>query len=78
MKTSTIGARVPSEVRNSVAKLSAMSGQSVSAITEKALKEYTAWRIPQFTDLQAAIAAADRAEFATDAEAEAFFAKHGA
>ena len=78
MKTSTIGVRVPEDLKVSVANLAAMSGQSVSAITEQALKEYTGWRIPQFLDLQEAVAAADRGEFATDDEVAAFFAKHGA
>lgn len=78
MKSSSIGARVPGELKETVIKLSHISGQSVSTITEEALREYTGWRVPQFTDLKDAIAAADNGEFATDEEVATFFAKHGA
>lgn len=78
MKTATIGARVPDELKHAVAQLSTMSGQSVSSITEEALKEYMGWRVPQIQDLKEAIAAADRGEFATDEEADVFFARYGA
>ena len=78
MKTAAIGARVSEELKNAVLQLAALSGQSVSAITEEALMEYMAWRVPQMDDLKKAIAAADRGEFASDDEAAAFFAKYGA
>jgi predicted transcriptional regulator len=78
MKTAAIGARVSDELKHAVVQLSALSGQSVSAITEEALIEYMAWRAPQMRDLKKAIAAADRGEFATDDEAASFFAKYGA
>jgi RHH-type transcriptional regulator, rel operon repressor / antitoxin RelB len=78
MKTATIGAKVPEELKNAVAQLSAMSGQSVSSITEEALREYIAWRVPQIVDLKEAITAADRGEFASDEEANAFFVRYGA
>jgi predicted transcriptional regulator len=78
MKTAAIGARVSDELKHSVLQLSALSGQTVSAITEEALIEYMAWRVPQMRDLKQAIAAADRGEFASDDETAAFFARYGA
>jgi predicted transcriptional regulator len=78
MKTAAIGARVSDELKHAVLQLATLSGQSVSAITEEALMEYMAWRVPQMRDLKKAIAAADRGEFASDDETAAFFAKYGA
>jgi len=78
MKTAAIGARVSDELKQAVVQLSTLSGQSVSTITEEALTEYMAWRVPQMRDLKKAIAAANRGEFATDDEVAAFFAKYGA
>jgi predicted transcriptional regulator len=78
MKTSAIGARVSGELKHAVVQLSELSGQSVSAITEEALVEYMAWRVPQMHDLKQAIAAADRGEFAADDEVADFFARYGA
>jgi len=78
MKTATIGARVSDDIKNAVKQLAGLSGQSVSTITEDALREYMGWRVPQILDLKEAIAAADRGEFASDDEADAFFARYGA
>jgi predicted transcriptional regulator len=78
MKTATLGARVPSDLKDAVTKLSVMSGQSVSSITEEALREYIGWRAPQLADLNEAIAAADRGEFASDDEVREVFARYGA
>jgi predicted transcriptional regulator len=78
MKTATIGARVSEDIKNAVKQLADISGQSVSAITEDALREYMNWRVPQIRDLKEAIAAADQGEFASEDEVEAFFARYGA
>jgi predicted transcriptional regulator len=78
MKTAAIGARVSDELKHAVLQLSTLSGQTVSAITEEALMEYMAWRVPQMRDLKKAIAAADRGDFASDDETAAFFAQYGA
>jgi predicted transcriptional regulator len=75
MKTATIDASVPEELKDAVAQLSEISGQSVSSITEEALRQYLSWRVPQMLDLREAIAAADRGEFASDEEVNAFFAR---
>jgi len=78
MKTAAIGARISDQLKQAVVQLSALSGQSVSAITEEALTEYMAWRVPQMRDLKEAIEAADRGEFASADETTEFFAKYGA
>ena len=70
-------ASLPEDLKKAVAQLSEMSGQSVASITEDALREYLSWRVPQILDLKEAIAAADREDFATDDEVNAFFARHG-
>lgn len=78
MKTATVSARLPDDLRATVSALSKVSGQSLSSITEEALREYTGWLVPQIKDLKEAVAAADRGEFATDEEVDAVFARHGA
>ncbi|NHZ88349.1 hypothetical protein F2P45_04805 [Massilia sp. CCM 8733] len=78
MKTATVSARLPDDFGATVSALSKVPGQSLSSITEDALREYTGWRVPQIDDLQLAIAAADRGEFATDDEVDAVFARYGA
>lgn len=78
MKTGTIDACVPEDLKNAVTQLSEISGQSISSITEDALRGYLAWRAPQLLDLKDAIAAADRGEFASDDEVTALFARYGA
>jgi predicted transcriptional regulator len=78
MKTATIAACVPEDLKDAVAQLSEISGQSVSSITEDALRAFLAWRVPQIVDLKDAIVAADRGEFASDDAADAFFARYGA
>lgn len=78
MTTTAIDVRVTGEARDSAERLADLSGMSVSTITEQALRDYAEWRIPQLQDLLVCIEAADRGEFATEDEANAFFAAHGA
>lgn len=78
MRTTSNDVHVTGETRETAQRLADISGLSVSTITERALKDYAEWRIPQIKDLLSCIEAADRGEFATDDEADAFFAAHGA
>ncbi|MFD2368097.1 CopG family ribbon-helix-helix protein [Pseudoduganella sp. GCM10020061] len=78
MKTVPIGAQIPAELMDQIVRLSDISGQSESAITEEALRQYVTWRALQQEDLKAAIAAADEGDFASEEEVRAFFARHGA
>lgn len=69
---------LPHDLEPALAQLAALSGQTAAAIAEAALRDYLAWRIPQMLDLQEAIAAADRGEFASDDQVAAFFAQYDA
>lgn len=53
-----------------------MVGQSKATIAANAISDYLDWRIPQTEDLEKAIAAADRGEFANEEEVQAFFKAH--
>lgn len=77
-KTLKITIQLSDDLNESVADLSATSGQSLETITQDALKHYINWRAEQLSDLQEALAAADRGEFASADEVHALFARHGA
>ena len=66
MNISNIGDRISGPLKYAVKKPAAFSSQPAG------------WRVPQLLDLQEAIKAADRSEFATDDEVNAFFARHAA
>jgi predicted transcriptional regulator len=55
-----------------------LTGEPEAHIAAEAIAQYLDWRVPQAQDLQEAIAAADRGEFASDEEVEAVFRNHGA
>lgn len=59
-------------------QLSRISGQSVNAIAEEALRAYVGWRVPQLLDLEQAIRAADQGDFASDDEVSQLFRRYGA
>ena len=50
---------------------------SDAEIAAAGLREYLHFEAAQITKIQAGIAAADRGEFASDQEVDAFFAKYG-
>ena len=70
--------RVTTELKDRLDKYAALAGQSKADIATNALSDYLDWRIPQIENLKLAIAAADRGEFAADAEVDAIFKKYGA
>lgn len=69
---------VTPELKKAVDQISALSGQPPPQIAQGALQHYVAWRAAQLQDLQESIAAADRGEFASEAEVSAVFARYGA
>jgi len=73
-----IALRISGDLKAAVEELAMLSGQPAVHIAESALAEYIAWRIPQLKDLQEAIDAADRDEFADDADVAALFTRYGA
>ena len=70
--------RVKPELNERLDKYATLVGQSKADIAANALNDYLDWRIPQIENLKLAIAAADRGEFASDAEVDAVFRKYGA
>ncbi len=68
--------RVSSELKLRLDNYAALVGQSKATIAANAISDYLDWRIPQTEDLKLAIAAADRGEFASEAEVQAFFYDH--
>ncbi|SFV10105.1 CopG family ribbon-helix-helix protein [Pseudoduganella namucuonensis] len=66
--TLNIDVRISDELKAAVEKLAETTGQPVSQIAAQALEDYVGWRTAQLLDLQDAIAAADRGEFADDDE----------
>lgn len=70
--------RVSPELKERLDKYAALVGQSKADIAVNAINDYLDWRVPQVENLKLAIAAADRGEFASDAEVEAVFKKYGA
>ena len=77
-KDTQVSVRLPSELNDTVASYSALTGRTKSHVVMEALAEYMTWRVPQSADLKEALAAADRGEFAEDSEIDAVFAKLGA
>ncbi|SDG97491.1 MULTISPECIES: CopG family ribbon-helix-helix protein [unclassified Duganella] len=69
---------VTPELKRAVDQIAALSGQPPPEIAQEALQHYVSWRAAQLADLQHAIAAADRDEFATEDEVTALFTRHGA
>jgi RHH-type rel operon transcriptional repressor/antitoxin RelB len=76
LKDAQVSVRLPAELKEQMENYAELTGRSKSYVAMEALSEYLAWRIPQVQDLKAAIAAADRVEFADDEEIEAVFAKY--
>ena len=76
-KDSQISMRLPADLKDRVETYARMTGRSKSYVAMAALGEYLDWRLPQIQDLEVAIAAADRGEFATESEVAAVFARYG-
>ena len=77
-KDSQVSMRLPGELKARIERYAELTGRSKSYVAMEALADYLDWRLPQMQDLEEAIAAADRDEFASEAEVEAVFAHYGA
>ncbi|MCE2971489.1 MAG: hypothetical protein LW847_14970 [Burkholderiales bacterium] len=75
LKDAQVSLRLPAQLKEQVETYSKLVGRTKSYVAMEALGEYLAWRSPQIEDLEEAIAAADRGEFATEEEVEALFEK---
>ena len=78
VKDSQVSVRLPTELKDQMETYAQLTGRTKSYVAMEALTEYLAWRIPQIEDLKEAVAAADRGDFASDAEAQAVFARYTA
>lgn len=76
-KDSQVSMRLPAALKARIERYAQMTGRSKSHVAMEALTDYLDWRMPQMTDLKEALAAADRGEFASDAEVQAVFARDG-
>ena len=75
-KDSQVSMRLPGELKARIESYARLTGRSKSHVAMEALAEYLDWRLPQVADLKAAIAAADRGEFASDDEVQAVFQRY--
>ena len=75
-KDSQVSLRLPGELKDRIERYAQMTGRSKCYVAMEALAEYLDWRLPQMQDLEQAIAAADRGEFATDAEVKTVFKRY--
>ena len=73
-----INIRVSADLKARLDTYSELAGQSKATIAAQALSDYLDWRIPQIEDLKIGLAAAERADFATEDEVQALFTKFGA
>jgi predicted transcriptional regulator len=69
--------RLPADLAGQLEKLVQATGRNKSAITVAALRDYVEAEAWQIRDIEEGIAEADRGEFASDDEVNAFFAKYG-
>ena len=75
-KDSQVSVRLPADLKARVETYAELTGRTKSHVAMEALKEYLVWREPQIADLKEAVAAADRGEFANDAEVAEVFARY--
>lgn len=69
-KDAQVSLRLPTALKGKVETYARMTGRSKSHVAMEALADYLDWRLPQVADLKEAVAAADRGEFADDAEVQ--------
>jgi predicted transcriptional regulator len=75
-KDSQVSMRLPTALKDKVQAYALLTGRSKSHVAMEALAHYLDERVPQVQDLQQAVAAADRGEFASDAQVQAVMAKY--
>ncbi|MEZ5608129.1 MAG: hypothetical protein R3E52_13665 [Burkholderiaceae bacterium] len=74
----TINVRLPAELYQQLEDLAQATARTKSFVTLEALSSYLAAQSWQVQDIQAGLEEADRGDFASDAEVNAVFARHGA
>ena len=69
-KDAQVSLRLPAALKGKVETYARMTGRSKSHVAMEALADYLDWRLPQVADLTEAVAAANRGDFADDAEVQ--------
>lgn len=69
--------KLPAALAEQLEQLTKATGQNRDSIALAALHEYMDAQVWQIQDIQAALAEADRGEFASDDEVNGFFARYG-
>ncbi|KNZ34442.1 MAG: hypothetical protein AD742_02130 [Methylibium sp. NZG] len=78
LKDSQVSVRLPTELKDQMEIYAQLTGRTKSYVAIEALTEYLTGRTPQIEDLKEAVAAADRGDFASDAEVAAVFSRYAA
>ena len=76
-ETSTLNITVPIQISDQLQQLAQATGRSQISITTQALVDYVERETSQISAIKQGIQAADRGEFASDAEVQARFARWG-
>jgi predicted transcriptional regulator len=72
----TLNVRIPADLANQLDALTTTTGRNKSALAVEALARFVEVEMWQIQQIQSALEEADRGEFATDEEVNAFFAKY--
>ncbi len=72
----TLNVRIPADLANQLDALTTTTGRNKSALAIEALARFVEVETWQIQQIKSAVEEADRGEFATDAEVNAFFAKY--
>ncbi len=78
MTAKTINVRIPEQLYLQMEELARATARTKSFLTMEALKAYVERESWQIRDIHEGIEEADAGDFATEAEVNAVFAKHGA
>ena len=73
LKDSQVSLRLPNALKDKMDLYAQLTGRTKSHVAMEALSDYLRWRIPQIEDLEAAVAAADAGDFATEDEVDQVF-----
>lgn len=72
-----LNVRLPADLHGKLEQLTKATGRTKSFLAIEALRGYIATEAWQIQDIESGLAEADRGEFASPQEVNAFFAKHG-
>jgi predicted transcriptional regulator len=71
--TAQFNVRLPTELKTRLENYAQLVDRPQASVASEALADYLDWRVPQIEALKQTVAAADRGEFASAEEVDAFF-----